>query len=110
MGCRLAAAIVLKITYGYSIERKGQDPLVELIEHAMENLSQAFVPLAWAVDSVPAIKYLPDWFPGMSYRKTARKWRAINEAAAELLTILLNARWRTKPTSRHTCPIFSRST
>lgn len=50
----------------------------------MDNLSLAFVPLSWAIDSVPAIKYLPDWFPGMSYRKTAREWKLFNEAAAEL--------------------------
>ncbi|CAO1603064.1 hypothetical protein XANCAGTX0491_006656 [Xanthoria calcicola] len=80
----LAAAIIVKICYGYSIERKGPDPLVELIEHAMDNLSLAFVPLSWAVDAVPAIKHLPDWFPGTSYRKTARAWKATNEAAAEL--------------------------
>ena len=80
----MAAAVVLQITYGYSIDRKGVDPLVDMIEHAMNNLSHAFVPLSWVVDSVPAIKYLPDWFPGMSYRKTAQEWRAINEAAAGL--------------------------
>ncbi|KAL8653394.1 MAG: hypothetical protein Q9226_003871 [Calogaya cf. arnoldii] len=75
----LAAAIIVKICYGYSIKRKGPDPLVELIEHAMDNLSLAFVPLSWAIDA-----YLPDWFPGTSYRKTAREWEATNEAAAEL--------------------------
>ncbi|RYP77978.1 hypothetical protein DL771_000837 [Monosporascus sp. 5C6A] len=80
----LAAAIILKITYGYTIERKSADPLVKLIDHAMENLSKAFVPLYWAIDSVPAIQYLPDWFPGMSYRKLAEEWKAVNEAAAEL--------------------------
>ncbi|KAL8874028.1 MAG: hypothetical protein Q9174_000594 [Haloplaca sp. 1 TL-2023] len=80
----LAAAIILKIMYGYSIERNGADPLVELIEHAMDNLSLAFVPLSWAVDAVPGIKYLPDWFPGTSYRKTALEFKAVNEAAAEL--------------------------
>ncbi|KAI4091485.1 MAG: hypothetical protein LQ344_004085 [Seirophora lacunosa] len=80
----LAAAIILKIVYGYSIERDAADPLVDLIEHAMDNLSQAFVPLSWAVDAVPALQYLPDWIPGTSYRKTARKFQAINEAAAEL--------------------------
>ncbi|KAL8721665.1 MAG: hypothetical protein Q9225_001714 [Loekoesia sp. 1 TL-2023] len=80
----LAAAIILKIAYGYSIERNGADPLVDLIEHAMDNLSQAFVPLSWVVDAVPAFKYLPDWFPGTSYRKTAQEWKAVNEAAAEL--------------------------
>ena len=76
--------MVLSITYGYTIERNGPDPLVDLIDHAMENLSLAFVPLSWAIDSIPVIKYLPDWFPGMSYRKTAQEWKAINEAAAEL--------------------------
>ncbi|KAL8748488.1 MAG: hypothetical protein Q9184_007266 [Pyrenodesmia sp. 2 TL-2023] len=80
----LAAAIILKIMYGYSIDRNGVDPLVNLIEHAMDNLSQAFVPLAWAIDAVPAIKYLPDWFPGTSYRETAQEFAAVNEAAAEL--------------------------
>ena len=50
----------------------------------MDNLSQAFVPLSWVVDAIPAIEYLPDWFPGTSYRKTARKWKAVNEASAEL--------------------------
>lgn len=50
----------------------------------MDNLSLAFVPLSWAIDAVPAIEYLPDWFPGTSYRKTARTWKATNEAAAEL--------------------------
>ncbi|KAL9615847.1 MAG: hypothetical protein Q9160_009210 [Pyrenula sp. 1 TL-2023] len=80
----LAAAIILRILYGYSIERAGNDPLVGLIEHAMDNLSQAFVPLSWTVDAVPAIKYLPDWFPGTSYRKTAAEMKAVNEAAAEL--------------------------
>ena len=55
-----------------------------MIEHAMENLSQAFVPLSWAIDAVPALSYLPDWFPGMGYRKTAQEWKAVNEAAAEI--------------------------
>lgn len=66
------------------MERNGPDPLVDVIEHAMENLSRAFVPLSWAVDAVPALKYLPDGFPGTSYRKTAKEWKEINEAAAEL--------------------------
>lgn len=50
----------------------------------MHNLSQAFVPLSWVVDSLLIIQYLPDWFSGTSYRKTAQEWKAVNEAAAEL--------------------------
>ncbi|TDZ40760.1 Multifunctional cytochrome P450 monooxygenase [Colletotrichum trifolii] len=80
----LAAAQILQITYGYSINRKGHDPLVDVIEHAMENLSSAFVPLSWTVDFIPAVDRLPSWFPGLSYRRTAKEWKATNMAAAGL--------------------------
>ncbi len=80
----MAAAIVLRITYGYTIERSKPDPLVEVVDHAMENLSKAFVPLGWLVDIAPVIDRLPSWFPGMTYRRIAKEWKAVNESAASL--------------------------
>ncbi|KAL4921138.1 cytochrome P450 [Aspergillus aurantiobrunneus] len=80
----VVAAIILKITYGYSVDRDNVDPLVELVEHAMEHLSLAFVPCSWLVHAVPAVDRLPDGFPGTSYKRTAREWRAVNDAAAEI--------------------------
>lgn len=70
--------------YGYEIERNKPDPLVELIEHAMDNLSVAFVPLKWMIDTIPALRYLPSSFPLTSYRETAREMASINEAAADV--------------------------
>ncbi|UKZ78143.1 hypothetical protein TrVFT333_005877 [Trichoderma virens FT-333] len=78
-----ASAIMLKITYGYVIEPFAQDPLIQLMQDVMTNLSLAFVPLSWAVDFIPAIRYLPDWFPGTGFKKTARKWKSINEAVTK---------------------------
>ncbi|KAM0455036.1 hypothetical protein ACHAPV_007923 [Trichoderma viride] len=75
-----ASAIILKITYGYTIEPLNPDPLVKLIEDVMSNLSAAFVPMSWSVDIIPALRHLPDWFPGTGFKRTARKWKAINEA------------------------------
>lgn len=46
----------------------------------MLNLSAAFVPMSWPVDIIPALRHLPDWFPGTGFKQTARKWRAVNEA------------------------------
>lgn len=40
----------------------------------MDNFSSAFVPLAWMVDIVPQLRYLPEGFPGASFKKTAREW------------------------------------
>ncbi|GAM34537.1 hypothetical protein TCE0_015r02182 [Talaromyces pinophilus] len=38
----------------------------------------AFIPMKWSVDIFPFLRYLPEAFPGMSWKATARKWHAIN--------------------------------
>jgi cytochrome P450 len=50
----------------------------------MDHLSRAFAPLTWLVDIIPAPVYLPDGFPGTSFKATARQWKATNEAAMEI--------------------------
>jgi cytochrome P450 len=47
----------------------------------MTNFSYAFVPLSWAVDIIPSLNKLPDWFPGTSYKQTAKKWRQTTDEA-----------------------------
>lgn len=69
-----AAELILKATYGYTTESAEVDPLVDLVDEAMEQFSQAFVPGKWAVDLIPALKYLPDWFPGTEWKQTAKLW------------------------------------
>ncbi|KAF3074181.1 cytochrome P450 [Trichoderma afarasin] len=78
-----ASAIMLRITYGYVIEPLNQDPLIQLMQDVMTNLSSAFLPLYWATDFVPAIRHLPDWFPGTGFKQTARKWKSINDAVTK---------------------------
>lgn len=86
--------MILKISHGYTIEPHKSDPLVELAEKAMDQFAQAGVPGAWMVDIMPfreyfistrgkykglspvAVRYLPDWFPGTGFKRTARQWRA----------------------------------
>ncbi|RDA85242.1 hypothetical protein CP532_3269 [Ophiocordyceps camponoti-leonardi (nom. inval.)] len=80
----MAGAIVLKMTYGYSIKPDQPDPLVELSERMASNLSRAAVPLARLVDVMPFLKYLPDAFPGTAFKKTARQWAKVNEALVEI--------------------------
>ncbi|KAK7421223.1 hypothetical protein QQX98_002353 [Neonectria punicea] len=79
-----ASAIILKITYGYSIEPHKGDPLVSLIERMMDHLSRALVPLAWPVDTFTFLKYLPSGLPGTSFQKIGRQWREINHMVAEV--------------------------
>lgn len=76
-----AAAIILRITYGYAVDYDGPDPLVNLIERMMDNFSRAIQPLTWLVDIFPFMNSLPEWLPGMSYKSVGRQWKYINHMA-----------------------------
>jgi hypothetical protein len=65
--------------YGYSVEPNNTDPLINPVKPMVANMSLAFVPGAWLVDFVPALKYLPGNFPGMAFKETAQQWKKINE-------------------------------
>jgi hypothetical protein len=88
---REAGAVILKIAYGYTTEPHKSDPLVALAGNAFDQFAKAAVPGAWVVDMMPfreysaylvgkakplAVRYLPDWFPGTGFKRTARQWRA----------------------------------
>jgi cytochrome P450 len=71
-----AGATILKIAYGYTIEPHGPepDPLVSIADEALDQFSKATVPGRWMVDVLPSLRYLPDWFPGAGFKRTARHW------------------------------------
>ncbi|KGQ10461.1 O-methylsterigmatocystin oxidoreductase [Beauveria bassiana D1-5] len=76
-----ASAIVLEATYGYTLESVA-DPLVTLLHRMIDQIKEAFMPMAWVVDVLPALQHLPDWLPGMSFKKKAREHRqTMNEVA-----------------------------
>ncbi|GAB1316038.1 hypothetical protein MFIFM68171_06248 [Madurella fahalii] len=77
-----AAATVLSMAYGYTIEPHKPDALVGLVEKMMVGFSLATVPMSWAVDIFPPLQYLPEKFPGATFQKTARKWRNLIQSAA----------------------------
>ncbi|CAK7234014.1 hypothetical protein SBRCBS47491_008806 [Sporothrix bragantina] len=70
-----ASATVLGMAYGYTVEPQGADMLVTLIDQMMTEFSLAAAPMAWMVDIIPALQHIPEWFPGATFQKTAKKWR-----------------------------------
>ncbi|CAF9941089.1 MAG: hypothetical protein HETSPECPRED_002868 [Heterodermia speciosa] len=70
-------SLALRILYGYVAEPVKEDPLIDLVERAMETFTQATVPGAFLVDTIPLLKYLPQWMPGTGFKKLAQKWRPI---------------------------------
>ena len=77
-----AAATVLKMAYGYEVEPKGSDPLIDTIEQMMREFSLAAVPMTWAPDILPILRHLPDGFPGVTFQATAKRWRKTIEESA----------------------------
>ncbi|RYP52908.1 hypothetical protein DL768_002004 [Monosporascus sp. mg162] len=78
-----AGAIILKMAYGYTIEPHEEDPLVSIADRALSQFSAAFVAGAWLVDTIPILRYLPDWMPGADFKRTAREWHATVTETAE---------------------------
>ncbi|VTT78182.1 unnamed protein product [Fusarium fujikuroi] len=66
-----SGATMLSMTYGYTVEPTKPDRLIGLIEQSVGNFSIAAVPLTWLVDMVPALQYIPRWFPGASFQALA---------------------------------------
>ncbi|KAI5923092.1 cytochrome P450 [Camillea tinctor] len=78
-----ASAIILRITYGYSIEPHGADPLTLLIDRMMHGFSAAVTPFVWPVDIIHQLEYLPEWLPGMSFKRLAREWNSVTHTTIE---------------------------
>jgi hypothetical protein len=74
---RSAAAIILNITYGYTLAER-DDPCVALADAAMQTMSKAGVFGTYLVDYIPVLKYVPLWMPGASFKRQAREWRCLS--------------------------------
>jgi cytochrome P450 len=54
------------------------DPFLALASECVELLSNKIASTGsiWIVDVIPALKHLPDWFPGASFKRKAKEWKA----------------------------------
>ncbi|KAH8985752.1 cytochrome P450 oxidoreductase [Lactarius hatsudake] len=62
------AAIFLKMSYGYSVEREKSDPLLNVIDTAADEFYIATSP----------VRYVPAWMPGAGFKKVAEGYRRTN--------------------------------
>ena len=67
----------MSISYGIEVQESG-DPFISLADEALEGISKAAVLGTFWVDLFPSLKYLPSWFPGAGFQKTAARWREVN--------------------------------
>ncbi|KAI0086252.1 cytochrome P450 [Irpex rosettiformis] len=73
---KTAGAIILRVTYGYT-PQEDADPMVMLVEEALETFAQTTAPGAWLVDILPSLRHLPAWMPGAGFKKVAADMREV---------------------------------
>lgn len=69
-----AGAIIMRATYGYRVQR-ADDPFVVLAATTNANLMRAIMSSNYLVNVIPALKYIPPWFPGANWKRNALEWR-----------------------------------
>ncbi|KAG2040709.1 cytochrome P450 [Suillus americanus] len=68
-----AGAIILRISHGYKV-KENNDPFIHLADRVMDQFSRSTAPGAFIVDIVPFLVNIPEWFPGVGFKRLARKW------------------------------------
>lgn len=59
--------------YGFEV-KDTRDPHIELNEQSLESINETFVSGKYWVDFFPLLEYLPDWMPGMSFKRKCARW------------------------------------
>ena len=73
-----------KIAYGLELQ-PDDDPYVRIVEEAVKSVTAAAIPGAFLVDSTfnPILKHMPEWMPGVGFKRKAREWKKLSLAMLE---------------------------
>ncbi|KAL1742443.1 cytochrome P450 [Schizophyllum fasciatum] len=72
----MAGHLILAAAYGVNVQTK-DDPHVVDADSLLRMLTDSAVPGAFLVNSIPVLKYVPEWMPGAGFQRLAREWRPI---------------------------------
>ncbi|CAE6432480.1 unnamed protein product [Rhizoctonia solani] len=74
------ASSMFQLIYGYELQ-SSRDIYFENARVTTDNASSAAMFTNFLVNVFPLLVHVPDWFPGTSWKRTAREWRALKEEA-----------------------------
>ncbi|KAG6888611.1 hypothetical protein C0995_007040 [Termitomyces sp. Mi166 len=70
----MAAETIMSVAYGIEVNTK-DDSYITTAEEGVRGLQIAAMPGAFLVDSIPILKYIPDWMPFAGFKRKAKYWR-----------------------------------
>ncbi|KAF8995974.1 cytochrome P450 [Cyathus striatus] len=74
---RYAGGLTLSVVYGYEV-KSNDDKFLDLAEECVDLLANRIASGGgiWPVDIFPALRHLPNWFPGAAFKRNAAIWKA----------------------------------
>ncbi|KAJ7693215.1 cytochrome P450 [Mycena rosella] len=78
----MTGALIMDVAYGIDVNSPG-DRYIGLAQESMHGLSIASLPGKFLVDTIPALKYVPGWFPGAGFQRKAKEWRKVTQELLE---------------------------
>ncbi|KAJ6527878.1 cytochrome P450 [Mycena vulgaris] len=72
----VTGAIIMSIAYGLDV-KPSDDPYLNAAHAAIRAISAAGVHGRFLVDNLPALKYIPNWFPGAEFKRKAAEWNGM---------------------------------
>ncbi|KAH7327627.1 cytochrome P450 [Rhizoctonia solani] len=78
----MAGSVAIRMVYGYKVNSP-DDRLVQAAEQAMAIFSDVMAPGRWMIEVFPLLRYVPKWFPGVTFHKAVASWQPILQAAEE---------------------------
>ncbi|KAG6908819.1 hypothetical protein DXG01_003172 [Tephrocybe rancida] len=73
---QMAGETIIAIAYGIKVQPK-DDPYITTAAEGVHPLLVAGVPGAFLVDSIPILKYVPDWVPFADFKRKAKHWKKL---------------------------------
>ncbi|KAJ3486355.1 hypothetical protein NLJ89_g11818 [Agrocybe chaxingu] len=73
---QMAGETIMSVAYGLEVKSK-DDPYIKTAEKGVHPLVAAGVPGAFLVDTLPILKYVPEWVPGASFQRKAKEWKKL---------------------------------
>ncbi|KAL0577519.1 hypothetical protein V5O48_004460 [Marasmius crinis-equi] len=65
--------IVLSAAYGIEVQ-SDNDPYVATGEKTLQTMARTGNGTEYLVEHIPILRYLPEWFPGGGFKKSAKEW------------------------------------
>ncbi|KAJ7486711.1 cytochrome P450, partial [Mycena latifolia] len=75
----IAGEVIMSIAYGIEVLPAG-DPYILLAEQAVRTGNIAAIPGRYLVDWIPLLKHVPDWVPGVGFKRQAKEARKVARA------------------------------